>query len=519
MEETQNGFNRRSTNATRTYPGTASRVSAAALETPLVRISGGVSSRSSRAGAGGGGGSGGGGSVPTVFVRPLSRSQLAPVHGGAGGHGSNNLNPPTSSLVTHELSSLRRSTPPSPAARPPISLDQPRPDSERHRNLYLGAPVSVNNSSISGGGSGGGGAAPGTIAAPTNALLSPNNSSSSFNYKCYLDSSITAAEQVRLPTNSRTSSNINIKKGRSDNVSQEDGGSVITMQPSSKRNFVEGAPIIGGDLLETGKVRLAESSITCPYCRKCRCAACATPRPLPSRWICSKSVHCGPEPFLDYVTCLCCVKAIFYHCGKDREPDGGLMCADKPCSCAPHRKFWRWGYMAAMSLVFPCLCLYWPCKGAIKLTEKAYQAYHSNGCRCTSSSNNHHHQTSSSLFGTSSSSSAAPPGPRGGDDGGAAGATATANNSSAAFPHNVDHSSEDEEGHIMNNSNSSSSNSNSHLHSHQHHRHHHHSHHHHHRGEPNAYAGSPVAPSSLRPGGGGTNKQQQLLESPASSPR
>jgi len=342
MEQHNNGFSRRSSNATRTYPGTASRVSSSS-ETPLVRVSG--VSRSS--------GGGGGGSVPTVFVRPLSRSQLAPVHGG---------------LETTTTTTTTRPPPPSPAARP-ISLDQPRPDSERHRNLYLGAPVSLNNS-VGGGGSGVSGGA-------TTNNSSPNNSSS-FSYKSYLDSSVTAAEQVRLPTNSRTHS----KKVRSsDNLSSH---GVVTIQPSSKRTLVESPPE------ETGKVRLAESSITCPYCRKCRCEACATPRSLPSRWICSKSVHCGPEPFLDYVTCLCCVKALFYHCGKDHEPDGGISCADKPCSCAPHRKFWRWGYMTAMSLVIPCLCLYWPCKGCIKLTEKAYQKYHSNGCTC----NNHSGVTS-----------------------------------------------------------------------------------------------------------------------------
>jgi protein sprouty family protein 2 len=193
------------------------------------------------------------------------------------------------------------------------------------------------------------------------------NSSSSA-HKDYLDSSVTAAEQVRLPTSSRTS-----KKGHSDTNSQ--GSSAVTNQPTKRTLLDSGSE-------DNGKLKLAESSILCPYCRKCRCEACSTRRRLPSRWICSDSIHCGPEPLLDYVTCLCCVKAVFYHCGKNYEPDGGVMCADKPCSCVPHRKFWRWGCMTAMSVVLPCLCLYWPCKGCIRLTEKAYQKYHSNGCTC-----------------------------------------------------------------------------------------------------------------------------------------
>ncbi|ODN03928.1 Protein sprouty [Orchesella cincta] len=287
-----------------------------------------------------------------MFVRPLSRSQLAPVHvgGSSPGQGGSLLSSPPP-------------LPPLPSARP-ISLDQPRPTSERHGNVYLGAPISHHSSS---GASGSGGTSGGSS-------VSHHVGGSGSGKSVRLDSKITAAEQVRLPTNSRT------KKGHSDTSSHV--SSVVTSQPT-KRNLLKDE---SSSSSESGKVKLAESSITCPYCRRCRCEACATPRPLPSRWICSKSIHCGPEPFLDYVTCLCCVKAVFYHCGKNHEPDGGVLCADKPCSCAPHRKFWRWGCMAAMSVVLPCLCLYWPCRGCIGLAEKAYQKYHNNGCTCHRSS-------------------------------------------------------------------------------------------------------------------------------------
>lgn len=344
----QNGFNRRSCNATRTYPGTASRLtmpssrglgsSQTTVSPSLATSTGSSASTSTRPSPG---------SVPTMFVRPLSRSQLAPVHVGVG----NSSGQSGSLLNSSPLPVL-------PSSRQ-ISLDQPRPTSERHGNVYLGAPVSHHTSSSGASGSGGLG---GSV------TLSHGSSSGK---SVRLDSKVTAAEQVRLPTNSRT------KKGHSDTSSHV--SSVVTSQPT-KRNLLTSKDESSSS--ESGKVKLAESSITCPYCRKCRCEACATPRPLPSRWICSKSIHCGPEPLLDYVTCLCCVKAVFYHCGKNHEPDGGVLCADKPCSCAPHRKFWRWGCMTAMSVVLPCLCLYWPCRGCIGLAEKAYQKYHNNGCTC-----------------------------------------------------------------------------------------------------------------------------------------
>lgn len=346
----QNGFSRRSNNATRTYPGAASRLVGSP---PLVAERPPTSGTTSSGGAGAGGSrssSSSLGNVPAVFVRPLSRSQLAPMHGGIPSSGGGGL--------------VGGGNPPSPPARP-ISLDQPRPNAERHRNLYLGAPLPSHHHSSPNRSSG-------SPVTTTNSGTTTTSTSS----KNRLDSSVTAAEQVRLGGSTSSSSTISrTSKSDKNQSSQEDViGSVVTTQPM-KRGLLE-------ESTESGKVKLAESSIVCPYCRKCRCEACTTPRPLPSRWICSKSIHCGPEPILDYMTCLCCVKALFYHCGKNHEADGGVICADKPCSCAPHRKFWRWGCMATMSLVLPCLCLYWPCKGCIHLVEKTYQRYHSNGCHC-----------------------------------------------------------------------------------------------------------------------------------------
>lgn len=88
---------------------------------------------------------------------------------------------------------------------------------------------------------------------------------------------------------------------------------------------------------------------------------------------------CGveAEELIDYASCMCCVKGIFYHCTKDSCDEGQL--ADEPCSCsgplsscAP-----RWGCLAILSLFLPCLWCYLPatgCKKAAKSTKKKKKA-------------------------------------------------------------------------------------------------------------------------------------------------
>ncbi|XP_021929151.1 protein sprouty, partial [Zootermopsis nevadensis] len=126
-------------------------------------------------------------------------------------------------------------------------------------------------------------------------------------------------------------------------------------------------------------------SIVCPECERCRCNSCRNPRPLPSRWLCNNACFCSAETSLDYASCLCCVKGFFYHCSKDYEldhDDGSASCADDPCSCGPRRCLARWGCLAAVSLVLPCLWCYWPLKGCVGLCEKCYVGYSNKGCRC-----------------------------------------------------------------------------------------------------------------------------------------
>uniref|UniRef100_A0A182WCS5 Protein sprouty n=1 Tax=Anopheles minimus TaxID=112268 RepID=A0A182WCS5_9DIPT len=136
-------------------------------------------------------------------------------------------------------------------------------------------------------------------------------------------------------------------------------------------------------------------SITCPRCRRCRCEECQKPRPLPSHWLCDKSCLCSAETIIDYASCLCCVKALYYHCSKEHEferevigPDGTIetetvSCADDPCSCVPHKRTTRWGCLGALSVALPCLWCYWPMRGCVAICARCYAKHSRHGCRCT----------------------------------------------------------------------------------------------------------------------------------------
>lgn len=77
---------------------------------------------------------------------------------------------------------------------------------------------------------------------------------------------------------------------------------------------------------------------------------------------------------------MCLVKGIFYHCTEDEDDEGS--CADKPCSCSQSNCCARWSFMAALSLVLPCLVCYLPAMGLAKLGQKCYDNASRPGCRC-----------------------------------------------------------------------------------------------------------------------------------------
>ncbi|NXH25671.1 SPY3 protein, partial [Myiagra hebetior] len=104
---------------------------------------------------------------------------------------------------------------------------------------------------------------------------------------------------------------------------------------------------------------------------------------LPSCWLCTQRCLCSAESLLDYGTCLCCVKGLFYHCSTDDED----TCADDPCSCGPGSCCARWAAMSVLSLLMPCLCCYFPTLGCLKLCQRGYDGLKRPGCRCQSHTN------------------------------------------------------------------------------------------------------------------------------------
>lgn len=114
----------------------------------------------------------------------------------------------------------------------------------------------------------------------------------------------------------------------------------------------------------------AADSIMCDGCGRCRCEQCARPRPLPSRWLCG-SCLCSAEACVDYASCMCCVKALFYHCGSGEEEAG------EPCACGP-----RLACAAALAVPLPCLALYWPLRGLAAAGAALYARLARSGCRC-----------------------------------------------------------------------------------------------------------------------------------------
>lgn len=127
-----------------------------------------------------------------------------------------------------------------------------------------------------------------------------------------------------------------------------------------------------------------DDSIICSQCGKCRCGACTTPRELPSKWLCGDKVKISPESTVEYATCLCCVKTVFYHCSKD-DQDAEYDCVTDPCACCsqPHCCS-RWTCLLAMSLCLPCMCLYLPAKCGLSACTALYNKCRKKGCTCKS---------------------------------------------------------------------------------------------------------------------------------------
>ncbi|XP_061754837.1 protein sprouty homolog 3 [Nerophis ophidion] len=125
---------------------------------------------------------------------------------------------------------------------------------------------------------------------------------------------------------------------------------------------------------------LGRHRFICERCARCKCKECCAPRRLPSCWACGQRCLCSAESAVEYGTCLCCVKGLFYHCSAQDDEDN---CADRPCSCAPAHAYARWGAMGLLALALPCLCCYPPARLCLALCRCAHDRATRPGCRCS----------------------------------------------------------------------------------------------------------------------------------------
>ncbi|XP_056640727.1 protein sprouty [Diorhabda carinulata] len=199
---------------------------------------------------------------------------------------------------------------------PPVTLNVPRPENERATNEYVETPFKVSSPPAT---------SPSPPPHPPRTLQRPT--------------------RLVLPTISKQP------------TSTQAAAATFSKQPPSE---------------------CTSTSIVCPECGGCRCESCQIPRALPEKWVCNSCLF-SADSVIDYASCLCCVKGLFYHCS---DTDGGESCADDPCGCGPDRRTARWSCLATLSCVLPCLWLYWPLRGCKKAVEACYVRRPRTGCRC-----------------------------------------------------------------------------------------------------------------------------------------
>lgn len=319
---------------------------------------------------------------------------------------------PTANLISNAISAViphRRS--PSPVNNT-VTLQIPRPENERLPNEYVDTPFAQPNNK------------PGSRHSLATSTV-PNRNSNQFNGGHHHHTNISIIDGTSVLQNNN---NINIinSNNKSTNLPNRTGATTIqrpnmlpiTKQPSFRNNNTLQKQKDAGGVLHQQFSHCPEdnsifanaqnasnnngliipsdqlNSITCPQCNRCRCEECQRPRQLPYKWICNDNFLCSAETIIDYASCLCCVKGLYYHCAKDHEIDcdsDTIRCAEDPCSCAPYKRASRWGCLSALSLLLPCLLCYWPMRGCVSLCAKCYAKHSRHGCRCNnnlSSANN-----------------------------------------------------------------------------------------------------------------------------------
>ncbi|XP_072451087.1 protein sprouty homolog 2 isoform X1 [Chiloscyllium punctatum] len=247
---------------------------------------------------------------------------------------------------------------------PVLSIDQIR--AIRANNDYVERPVLSGPRSSPGGGGGGGGSAH-KWERPGEASLSG------------VADRRASGPQQQLSRSTSTVSSASRSSSTSEQrlllslTSSPSGQGIIRAQPKADlKAELKKAP---------GAQDCSQHSLRCEQCGKCKCSECTAPRTLPSCWLCEQRCLCSLQSALEYGTCVCCVKGLFYHCSSDDEDN----CADNPCSCSQGHCCARWTAMGFISMLMPCLWCYLPAKGSLRLCQGCYDGVKRPGCRCRNS--------------------------------------------------------------------------------------------------------------------------------------
>ncbi|KAK6493903.1 protein sprouty-like protein 1 [Huso huso] len=197
---------------------------------------------------------------------------------------------------------------------------------------------------------------------------------------------------ARVPVLSRsTSTGSAASSGSNSSASSEQGllGRSPATRPSPAhqtdrpvRTQPKSSASLGDKLKSSGNEENTKHQFICEQCGKCKCGECTAPRTLPSCLACNSQCLCSAESMVEYGTCMCLVKGIFYHCSNDDEGDS---CADNPCSLSQSHCCSRFMCMGLMSMVLPCLLCYPPAKGCVKMCQGCYDRVNRPGCRCKNS--------------------------------------------------------------------------------------------------------------------------------------
>jgi len=128
---------------------------------------------------------------------------------------------------------------------------------------------------------------------------------------------------------------------------------------------------VAGDCVQGGG-----RTVVCRRCGRCRCSECASAE--------QTSTLRRARSAVDVLTCMCCVRCVFYHCLKDDAGDE-RDCSDQPCACADRpRCAARWALMAALLPCLPCLCLYPPLRCSVDAACRGRGGGGSlRSCRCS----------------------------------------------------------------------------------------------------------------------------------------